>query len=101
LVKAERREALKKDGVLYRDGSIPDRPKGDWHFHQDILGGYVKLSTVHRWRMKGCRGVRLETFLRGGVRHTTREAIERFFEAVIPVIIFAFIVKVFVLVFRA
>ena len=25
--------------------------------------------------------MRLETFLRGGVRHTTREAIERFFAA--------------------
>ena len=26
--------------------------------------------------------MRLETFLRGGVRHTTREAIERFFAAI-------------------
>lgn len=41
----QRREALKKDGVLYREGSIPDRPEGDWYFHQDILGGYVKLPT--------------------------------------------------------
>ena len=49
---------------------------------QTLPGGAVHVSTVHRWRMKGCRGVRLETFLRGGVRHTTREAIERFFEAV-------------------
>ncbi len=44
-----------------------------------LPGGAVHVSTVHRWRLKGCRGVRLETFLRGGVRHTTREAIERFF----------------------
>lgn len=48
---------------------------------QTLPGGAVHVSTIHRWRMKGCRGVRLETFLRGGVRHTTREAIERFFAA--------------------
>jgi hypothetical protein len=47
-----------------------------------LPGGAVHVSTIHRWRMKGCRGVRLITFLRGGVRHTTRQAIERFFDAV-------------------
>ncbi len=46
-----------------------------------LPGGAVHVSTIHRWRMKGVRGVRLETFLRGGVRHTSREAIERFFDA--------------------
>lgn len=46
-----------------------------------LLGGPVHVSTIHRWRLKGVRGVRLETFLRGGVRQTTREAIERFFAA--------------------
>ena len=40
-----------------------------------LPGGAVHVSTIHRWRLKGCRGVRLETFLRGGVRHTTREAL--------------------------
>ena len=40
-----RREALKEIGVLYRNGAIPDRPEGDWYFHQDILGGYVKLPS--------------------------------------------------------
>ena len=45
---------------------------------QTLPGGAVHVSTVHRWRMKGCRGVRLESFLRGGKRMTTREAIERF-----------------------
>ena len=47
-----------------------------------LPGGPVHVSTIHRWRLKGCRGVRLASFLRGGVRHTTREAIERFFDAV-------------------
>ena len=48
---------------------------------RNVPGGPVHVSTIHRWRLKGCRGVRLETFLRGGIRHTTLEAIERFFAA--------------------
>jgi hypothetical protein len=46
-----------------------------------LPGGAVHVSTTHRWRLKGVRGVRLETFLRGGIRYTTNEAIERFFAA--------------------
>ena len=46
-----------------------------------LPGGAVHVSTIHRWRIKGCRGVRLETFMRGGIRHTTRAAIARFFDA--------------------
>ncbi|MHB8956041.1 MAG: DUF1580 domain-containing protein [Pirellulaceae bacterium] len=46
-----------------------------------LPGGAVHVSTMHRWRMKGVRGVRLETFLRGGIRYTTDEAIRRFFAA--------------------
>ena len=46
-----------------------------------LPGGAVHVSTIHRWRMKGCRGVRLETFLRGGIRYTTNEAVARFFAA--------------------
>lgn len=41
----QRREALKEKGVLHLDGAIPDRPKGDWYFHQDILWGYIKLPS--------------------------------------------------------
>jgi hypothetical protein len=44
-------------------------------------GGAVHASTVHRWRLKGVRGVKLETIMRGGIRHTSREAIERFFSS--------------------
>ena len=46
-----------------------------------LPGGPVHVSTIHRWRMKGVRGIRLETFLRGGVRRTTNEAVRRFFAA--------------------
>jgi hypothetical protein len=40
------------------------------------------VSTLHRWRLRGIRGVRLETCLIGGRRFTSREAIERFMRAV-------------------
>jgi hypothetical protein len=46
-----------------------------------LVGGAVHVSTIHRWRQKGIRGIRLETFLRGGVRYTTAEALQRFFAA--------------------
>ena len=46
--------------------SLPDRPH---------------LSTLHRWRMRGVRGVRLETVLVGGKRYTSTEALSRFFRA--------------------
>jgi hypothetical protein len=46
-----------------------------------LPGGAVHVSTIHRWQLKGCRGVRLETFLRGGIRYTTFPALERFFAA--------------------
>jgi hypothetical protein len=36
------------------------------------------ISTLHRWRLRGVRGRRLETFLSGGRRFTTLEAIARF-----------------------
>ena len=36
-------EALKKDGVLYRDGSIPEQPGRDWFFHLERLRGSIRL----------------------------------------------------------
>ena len=46
-----------------------------------LPGGPVHVSTIHRWRIKGIRGVRLSTILRGGIRCTSDAAIERFFAA--------------------
>ena len=40
------------------------------------------LSTVWRWHLRGVRGVRLETFMWGGKRFTTVEALRRFQERV-------------------
>lgn len=36
------------------------------------------VSTAWRWSLRGCRGVRLETFLHAGTRCTTGPAFERF-----------------------
>jgi hypothetical protein len=47
-----------------------------------LPGGPVNISTIHRWRHVGCRGVLLETVLRGGVRYTSKEAMQRFVHAV-------------------
>lgn len=38
----------------------------------------VNTSTTWRWRLKGVRGVLLETFCVGGRRFTTEEAFARF-----------------------
>ena len=46
-----------------------------------LPGGPVHVSTVHRCALKGVRDIRLETFLRGGIRYTTHEAVARFFAA--------------------
>jgi hypothetical protein len=39
-------------------------------------------ATLHRWRLKGRFGFRIQTFLRGGRRFTTAVAVEAFFEQV-------------------
>ena len=41
----------------------------------------LSLATLHRWRLHGVRGVKLETLLIGGLRYTSREAIARFITA--------------------
>ena len=44
------------------------------------LGNRVHPSTVHRWRLRGARGSKLETVLVGGRRYTSQEALLRFFD---------------------
>lgn len=41
-------------------------------------GGAVHISTLHRWRLRGVGGAKLETFKIGGKRFTSTEAIQRF-----------------------
>lgn len=40
--------------------------------------GRPHLSTIHRWRLRGVRGVRLRTELVGGRRFTTRRWLREF-----------------------
>src|SRR5436190_235143 len=42
------------------------------------LPGRPHRATLHRWRSRGVRGVKLETCLVGGRRFTSYEAIKRF-----------------------
>lgn len=44
-------------------------------------GRKAHVSTLYRWATVGCRGVRLETIQIGGTCCTSREALQRFFEA--------------------
>ncbi|MGD8454588.1 MAG: DUF1580 domain-containing protein [Phycisphaerae bacterium] len=39
------------------------------------------VSTIWRWSLYGVRGQRLESIVLGGVRHTSREACQRFVQA--------------------
>lgn len=48
---------------------------------KEFPGRAPSLQTLHRWRLKGVRGVRLETAIVGGLRYTSREAIARFIAA--------------------
>lgn len=43
-----------------------------------VFPGRPHYCTKVRWATRGVRGVRLETVLLGGVRHTSAEAIQRF-----------------------
>lgn len=42
------------------------------------IPGRPGTSTVWRWVLYGCRGIKLDSFLVGGQRFTTRAAIEKF-----------------------
>ena len=43
-------------------------------------GRPVHIATLHRWWLRGVRGVRLRTWLVGGVRVTTESAVEEFLD---------------------
>jgi len=47
----------------------------------EICPGKPNITTLWRWCRHGCRGVRLDSFVRGGRRFTTAEALARFIQA--------------------
>ena len=46
---------------------------------EEHYGKRSNRSTYERWRRRGIRGVKLETYLHGGTRWTTAESLEQFF----------------------
>ncbi len=44
-------------------------------------GKKPNIATVYRWMTVGCKGVILESLQVGGTRCTSREALQRFFDA--------------------
>lgn len=52
-----------------------------WRHAAKSIPGAPHISTLHRWRLRGVRGVRLESILIGGSRFTSRQAITRFIDA--------------------
>lgn len=49
-----------------------------WPYRRN--GKRPNSSTLWRWALHGIRGIRLETVMAGGVRVTSAEAIQRFFD---------------------
>ena len=45
------------------------------------IPGRPSVCSLHRWRLHGVRGAKLETVLVGGRRFVSREALERFIAA--------------------
>jgi hypothetical protein len=45
------------------------------------IPGNPHISTIHRWRLRGVRGARLESVLVGNTRYTSIQAISRFVAA--------------------
>ena len=45
------------------------------------LPGRPHTSSLYRWHRKGVRGIKLETWLVGGRRYTTLDALEQFIAA--------------------
>lgn len=42
--------------------------------------GRPHAATIFRWHQRGIKGVRLETYVVGGKRYTSKEALRRFIE---------------------
>ena len=65
---------------IQNESLIPFREVPGWCAQH--LGNRVHPSTVHRWRLRGVRGVKLETILAGGIRYCSAESLIHFFEEI-------------------
>jgi hypothetical protein len=64
-------EALSADAIPYTPAGL--RKAG--------IRPAPSAATLHRWRLRGLRGIRVLTFLRGGRRYVTPSALAEFFDA--------------------
>lgn len=66
-------DIVKEELILFADlpKHLPKRGKKDIH-----------LSACYRWKNQGVAGIRLETVFMAGHRYTSREALNRFWQAV-------------------
>jgi hypothetical protein len=46
-----------------------------------LLPGKLHVSTLHRWRLRGVRGIKLKTVMIGGRRFVAKSALEEFIAA--------------------
>ncbi len=60
-----------------------------------LLSPVPHVATLHRWATRGTRGVRLATWLRGGVRVTTPAAVEEFLRGLSASVMTALLVPSF------
>jgi len=49
---------------------------------EQITGDRPHIATIHRWHLRGCKGVKLQTAFAGGHRRTTETWVQEFFAAV-------------------
>jgi hypothetical protein len=47
-----------------------------------ITGDRPHIATIHRWHLRGCKGVKLQTAFAGGHRRTTEKWVREFFAKV-------------------
>jgi len=62
------------------DATLVDKLKTALTLNQaaDLFPRRPHIATMHRWCLRGCRGVKLRSWMLGGVRHVTPEAVEEF-----------------------
>jgi len=51
-------------------------------FVETITGDRPHIATIHRWRLRGCKGVKLQTAFAGGHCRTTETWVREFFAEV-------------------
>jgi hypothetical protein len=73
--KSKRGFFMQADEKLIKLSKVPP-------YVEQLTGERPHIATIHRWHLRGCRGVKLQTAFAGGHRRTTEKWVRQFFEAV-------------------